>query len=139
MFILKKAGTKLKLNKNRQENPITKNIQKFIPVYKIVQGGINTYGHTAPFPEDIPRMSVLCFTNTNEIVVDPFVGSGTSVIVAANHNRKGIGIEKNQEYVQLSKERLLQREIQVILKEFSSRKLQHSNVNSESTNDFLVA
>ena len=106
MFVFKKPGAELHLNKNQKENLLTSNIQKFVPVYKIGRGGINTLGHTAPFPEDIPRLSITCFTNPGETVLDPYLGSGTTIIVANKEKRKGIGIEKDNEYVDLSKNRI---------------------------------
>ncbi|HEK9602452.1 TPA: DNA adenine methylase, partial [Streptococcus equi subsp. equi] len=42
----------------------------------------------------------------NEIVLDPFIGSGTVGFVALRHNRKYIGIELNEEYVNLAKNRI---------------------------------
>lgn len=101
MFIFKKKG-KLKMNNNFNENILKMNIEKFLPVYKIGIGGENRYGHTAPFPPDIPLFSTLCFTNEKEIVLDPFSGSGTTAITATKNNRIGIGIELNSEYVNLS-------------------------------------
>jgi len=100
MFIFKKPG-KLKLNEVINENSITSNIIKFTPVFKIFKGE-NKYGHTAPFPKKIPELSVNTFTNEEEIVLDPFSGSGTSAIVATLLNRVGVGIEINKEYVELS-------------------------------------
>ena len=111
MFVFKKPGAELHLNKNQKENLLTSNIQKFVPVYKIGRGGINTLGHTAPFPEDIPRLSITCFTNPGETVLDPYLGSGTTIIVANKEKRKGIGIEKDNEYVDLSKNRIAYRKI----------------------------
>ncbi|GFO97832.1 DNA methylase N-4/N-6 domain protein [groundwater metagenome] len=101
MFIFKKKG-KLRLNNDFTENILKNNLQKFLPVYKIGVGGENRYGHTAPFPPDIPLFSILCFTNEKEIVLDPFSGSGTSAITSTKNNRIGVGIELNDEYVNLS-------------------------------------
>lgn len=101
MFIFKKKGN-LRLNSNFDENILNVNIEKFVPVYKIGVGGENRYGHTAPFPPDIPSFSILCFTNEKEIVLDPFSGSGTTPITATKNNRIGIGIELNSEYANLS-------------------------------------
>lgn len=106
MFIFKNKGGSLHLNSVQKKNLLKSNIQKFVPVYKIGKGGINTLGHTAPFPEDIPRLSINCFTNPGEIVVDPYLGSGTTIIVSKKEDRKGIGIEMNDEYVKLSEKRI---------------------------------
>jgi DNA modification methylase len=112
IFIFKKPGAKLKLNQNKKQL-IDSNYQKFIPVYKIGPGGINRYGHTAPFPETVPLLSLQCFTNEGEIVLDPFLGSGTSVIVAEQCKRKGLGIELKEEYVKLSTKRAQDRGITI--------------------------
>lgn len=101
MFIFKKPG-KLHLNNNTNENLLTQNILRFIPVFKIGKGGVNRYGHTAPFPKKVPQLSTLCFTNEGEIVLDPFSGSGTSAITAVQNGRIGVGIELNKEYLELS-------------------------------------
>ncbi|MGY4884385.1 MAG: DNA-methyltransferase, partial [Nanobdellota archaeon] len=101
MFIFKKKGI-LHLNKNDKENILNSNIIKFTPVFKIFKGGENRYGHTAPFPHKIPLLSILCFTNEGEYVLDPFSGSGTSSIVANKNKRVGIGIELNKDYLELS-------------------------------------
>ena len=111
MFVFKKPGAELHLNKNQKENLLTSNIQKFVPVYKIGRGGINTLGHTAPFPEDIPRLSISCFTNSGEIVLDPYLGSGTTIITASKEKRIGIGIEKDKDFFDLSMKRIQDKNI----------------------------
>lgn len=105
MFVFKKPGAKLHLNENKSEL-IKSNIQKFVPVYKIGHGGVNHYGHTAPFPKNIPQLSIGCFTNPGEIVLDPYLGSGTTIIAANKAGRTGIGIEINSEYVDLAEKRI---------------------------------
>lgn len=101
IFIFKKKG-KIRLNNNHKENILTSNVMKFTPVFKIGKGGANRYGHTAPFPKKIPLLSITCFTNENDSVLDPFSGSGTTPITASLLNRMGIGIETKKEYVELS-------------------------------------
>ena len=102
MFIFKKKG-KLHLNHNEGEIALKSNIVKFSPVIKIGKGGENKYGHSAPFPEEVPKLSILTFTNKEELVLDPFSGSGTTAIIAAINERIGVGIELNESYFSLSK------------------------------------
>ena len=118
MFIFKKKG-KLILNNDLSKINIKNNIIKFTPVFKIGKGGENRYGHTAPFPKMIPLLSINTFTNENDIVLDPFSGSGTTPIVASLTKRKGIGIELNKEYALLSLEKAKDENIGSELIEFA--------------------
>jgi DNA modification methylase len=98
MFIFKKPG-KLSLD----SNPLMKsNIQKFSPVIKINSKGENLFGHTAPYPPELPSISIKTFTNEGDIVFDPFLGSGTSVYTAVLNGRKGIGTEMDPIYYELA-------------------------------------
>jgi len=47
-------------------------------------------------------------TNKNDLVLDPFIGSGTTAVVAKKLNRKWIGIEKKEKYVQAARKRVQQ-------------------------------
>jgi DNA modification methylase len=102
MFIFKKKGP-LHLNKQSNENKLKSNIQTFSPVIKIGADGKNRYGHTAPFPQRIPELSLTCFSNEGEVILDPYSGSGTTAITATLYKRVGIGIEMNPDYFELSK------------------------------------
>ena len=108
MFLFKKPG-KLIVNPNKDnciDKKWTSNIVSLMPVFKINSKGENTLGHTAPFPEDIPDFLIKTFTrNSNDIVLEPFAGSGTSLISAGKNNRKCFRIELSEEYVELIKKR----------------------------------
>lgn len=64
-------------------------------------------GHPAPFPIELPRRCIKLFSFVGDIVLDPFAGSGTTLIAAALLNRKGIGVEIDPHYCELAKKRLL--------------------------------
>lgn len=55
-------------------------------------------GHLAAFPEEIPRRLIRMYSFLGESVLDPFLGSGTTVKVAAEEGRTGIGYEINEEF-----------------------------------------
>lgn len=63
----------------------------------------NNKNHSAPFPKDLPEWFIRLFTKEGDTVLDPFMGSGTTVIVAHQMNRKAVGIEILPEYVDLVK------------------------------------
>jgi len=62
--------------------------------------------HPATFPEGLVEFFVKSFTNENDIVLDPFGGSGTTGIVCKNHKRQFILMEKQQEYFELIQKRV---------------------------------
>jgi len=68
-------------------------------------------GHPAPFPEELPRRLIRLYSFYGDIVLDPFVGSGTTVKVARDLARIGIGYDINPEYIKLSKKNLSQQKI----------------------------
>ena len=63
-------------------------------------------GHPAPFPVELPRRLIQLYTFGNEIVLDPFMGSGQTAIAAVKNHRRYIGYELNQEYVDLALKRI---------------------------------
>jgi len=64
------------------------------------------YNHPAMFPEKIATGHILSWSNENDIVLDPFLGSGTTGIACLNTNRKFIGIELDETYFNIAKERI---------------------------------
>jgi len=67
-------------------------------------------GHSAAFPVELPKWFIKLFTRPNEVVLDPFIGSGTAAVACREINRRFIGIEVNPEYCALARERLRQAE-----------------------------
>ena len=64
-------------------------------------------GHPAPFPEELPNRLIKLFSFTNDIVIDPFMGSGTTAIAAIKNNRNFVGYEINEKYINLANNRIL--------------------------------
>ncbi len=64
-------------------------------------------GHPAPFPMEIPYRLIKMFSFINDVVLDPFMGSGTTAKAAKRCGRKYIGYEIHKKYVDLAESRLL--------------------------------
>ena len=64
-------------------------------------------GHPAPFPVELPKRCIKLFSYVGDTVLDPFMGSGSTVIAAKQNNRHGIGIDFEMDYCQLAMERIL--------------------------------
>jgi len=62
--------------------------------------------HEAQFPVELASRVIKLLTNENDVVLDPFIGSGTTAIAASNLNRRYIGIDKEIKYVELAKSKL---------------------------------
>lgn len=65
-------------------------------------------GHPAPFPEEIPRRAIKLSTWPGDVVLDPFCGSGTTLKVAKDLGRIGIGFDLSPEYVEMTRRRCAQ-------------------------------
>jgi site-specific DNA-methyltransferase (adenine-specific) len=63
-------------------------------------------GHPAPFPEELPYRLIQLYSFTNDIILDPFIGSGTTGVAALKSDRFFIGYDTNEEYIKLAEKRL---------------------------------
>lgn len=63
--------------------------------------------HAATFPVELPAWFIKLFTEQGDVVLDPFMGSGTTAVACVRLDRRYIGIEIKEEYVHLAEERLL--------------------------------
>lgn len=70
-------------------------------------------GHAATFPVALPDWFIRLFTEQNDLVLDPFVGSGTTCVAAKQLGRNWIGIDTEPEFVKLASDRLLKTSTQL--------------------------
>jgi site-specific DNA-methyltransferase (adenine-specific) len=64
-------------------------------------------GHPTPFPIELPRRCIKLFSFIGDTVLDPFLGSGSTMLACLQTGRKGIGIEIDKKYCELAKKRFI--------------------------------
>ena len=90
--------------------------------------------HPARFPEKLAEFFILAGTNEDDIVLDPFSGSGTTAVTAQRLGRHWIGIDANSEYCELSRERMAA--INAVLEDSVKRKIPVKNLSVKSVDLF---
>lgn len=101
-------------NPNKTKDGKTKQLRDFLDFIEmpILQGKErlrNVEGralHPTQKPEKLIELIILASTNQNDLILDPFFGTGTTGLVAQRLNRKWIGIEKNKNYAQIACDRI---------------------------------
>jgi len=64
--------------------------------------------HPAMFPVELCRRLIQIYTKKGDLVIDPFVGSGSTLVACKELGRRGVGIDINEKFVKLAQERLVQ-------------------------------
>jgi DNA modification methylase len=77
-----------------------------LDVWRMQAESAKRVGHPAPFPIELPRRCVELFTYKNDVVLDPFMGSGQTAIAAARAGRRYIGYDTDADYVALAERRI---------------------------------
>jgi DNA modification methylase len=70
-------------------------------------------GHPAPFPIELPFRLIQLYTYTDDIILDPFMGSGSTAVAALKSSRKYIGYDIDPEYVKLAENRIEPQKLQI--------------------------
>jgi len=93
-----------------QESDITRN--EFVDwtngVWTFMGESKTRVGHPAPFPVELPRRCIKLFTFVGDTVLDPFLGSGSTLIAAAQCRRRGVGVEIDKNYCEIARRRILE-------------------------------
>ncbi len=93
-----------------KENTITK--EQFIDwtksIWTMNAESARRIGHPAPFPEELPYRLIQLFSFKGDVILDPFIGSGTTALAAIKSERNYIGYDISEKYIELAKGRLSQ-------------------------------
>jgi site-specific DNA-methyltransferase (adenine-specific) len=82
-------------------------------LWEIAPESATRVGHPAPFPVELPRRLIDLFTYEDDVVLDPFMGSGTTAVAALASGRHFIGFETDASYVSRAKERIDQESLRL--------------------------
>jgi DNA modification methylase len=107
ILVFKKPGTMKEVPKEIKEiSKLTKEEWKEYFTGHWRFGGEKQINHEAMFPEELPKRLIKMYSFVGDTVLDPFVGSGTTVKVALELKRNAIGYEINEDFVEIIKEKI---------------------------------
>jgi len=107
-YILIFSKGEYKREKGAKENSISK--QQFMEwtksIWTMNAESARRIGHPAPFPEELPFRLIQLYSFKGDIILDPFMGSGTTAISALKSDRKFVGYDTNKEYNAMAEKRI---------------------------------
>ncbi|MEM4985743.1 MAG: site-specific DNA-methyltransferase [Sulfolobales archaeon] len=107
-YIIVASKGDFRRNKGYKEDTITK--EEFLEftrsIWRFPPESAKKVGHPAPFPEELPYRCIQLYTFKEDVVLDPFVGSGTTCAAALKVGRHCVGIDVDERYVEIAKKRL---------------------------------
>ncbi|MBU2483194.1 MAG: site-specific DNA-methyltransferase, partial [Proteobacteria bacterium] len=94
--------------KEHRENTITKEqfMECTFSVWNMNAVSARSIGHPAPFPLELPDRLIKLYSFKDDIILDPFVGSGQTAIAALKNERKYVGYDISKEYIKLAESRI---------------------------------
>lgn len=107
-YILVFSKESFSRNRGIKENTISKDnfIDWTKSIWTFPAVSAKSIGHPAPFPEELPHRLIQMYTFKNDIVLDPFCGSGTACLGALKDGRHYIGYDVKKDYVHLANQRI---------------------------------
>ena len=97
-----------RLEKGEKKNTIEKSnfVEWSKSIWNFSAVSAKKVGHPAPFPIELPRRLIELYSYENDVILDPFIGSGTTALAAIELNRHYVGYDISQEYVDLARKRI---------------------------------
>ena len=77
-------------------------------IWDIAPESAKRVGHPAPFPIELPHRLILLYTFKGDLVVDPFMGAGSTVLAAHKAGRRVVGYDLEEDYVRLAGRRFIE-------------------------------
>lgn len=88
----------------------------------------SNHNHSATFPVDLPAWFIKLFTQADDVVLDPFVGSGTTALATAQLGRFYVGIDISEEYVEEARQRVSN--VAVKLPAFAEKRVKYTTTRA---------
>lgn len=108
------SETDQKRDESKAESGFGKNVSNWVGRDKVYPTNVihlatecSNRNHSAAFPENLPTWFIKLFTQADDRVLDPFIGSGTTAVAAKQLKRKYIGIDTDAEYCRQARKRVL--------------------------------
>ena len=107
-YILVFSKESFSRDRNEKENSIRKEgfLEWTKSVWTFPAASAKSVGHPAPFPEELPYRLIQLYSFKNDVVLDPFCGSGTTCVAALKSGRNYIGYDIDKTYVELANDRI---------------------------------
>ncbi len=77
-----------------------------LDVWSIPPESARRVGHPAPFPVELPEQLIRLYTFDDDLVLDPFMGSGSALVAAARLGRRYVGYDLDPHYVEIARRRV---------------------------------
>jgi len=81
-------------------------LEATVSVWNIAPASARRIGHPAPFPVELPRRLIELYTFTGDLVLDPFMGSGSTAVAAVESGRHFVGYETEPAYLEIARARV---------------------------------
>ena len=81
-------------------------MESTLSIWNINPARAKKIGHPAPFPVELPQKFINLYSYKSDLILDPFIGSGTTAIAAKNLKRNFVGYEIEKEYIDIANNRL---------------------------------
>ena len=83
-------------------------LEATVSIWDILPESARRVGHPAPFPVELPRRLIELYTFRGDLVLDPFIGSGSTAVAAVEADRHFVGFDLEPEYLELAERRILE-------------------------------
>lgn len=107
-YILVFSKGDYKRERNEKQNTITKDqfLEWTKSIWIMNTESAKKIGHPAPFPEELPYRLLQLYSFVDDIILDPFMGSGTTAVSSLKSDRKFVGYDTDEKYIKLAETRL---------------------------------